>query len=263
MPQNFEHLYEELLQFLYRTPWGLIQAARNGDIQMLNPVAAKVLMPLAFNGRLDNIFDLLRSARPELQTLVAVTTERYCVVCEDLPLPALHQQALGAGAPARSVSISIFVQNLDTLMLVLRESQILERGGNASQTAELNALQNLPQLGLIKTREGRISWSNPAAQRLLGYSPNQLLNAPFTDLFAPGVGELVLENCLPTLMAGASYRERLSLLPRGAGTITLEVSATGIDLAQEEILWTLMVPVMQIPPARPQALNQGTGRERD
>ena len=55
MGQNFESMYEELLQFLYRTPWGLLQATRNGDIQMLNPVAAKLLMPLAFNGRLDNL----------------------------------------------------------------------------------------------------------------------------------------------------------------------------------------------------------------
>ena len=80
MQEDYESMYEELLQFLYRTPWGLIQATRSGDIQMLNPVAAKVLMPLAFNGRLDNLFALLRAARPELQALVAATTERYGVV---------------------------------------------------------------------------------------------------------------------------------------------------------------------------------------
>jgi PAS domain-containing protein len=242
MPQNFEALYDELLQFLYRTPWGLAQAARNGDIQMLNPVAAKVLMPLAFNGRLDNIFDLLRPDRPELKGLVETCTERYCVVCEDLPLRGLHQQALGSGDTARSLSISIFLQNHDTLMLVIRESQILERPGSPSQLAELSALQNLPQLGLVKTRNARISWSNPAAQRLLGYAARQLQDAPFADLFAPGVGASVMEDCLPTLMAGASHTQRLGLLPRSGGRVTLDLTATSLSFADQEILWTLMEP---------------------
>ena len=238
MPQDFEALYEELLQFLYRTPWGLIQTTRSGEIQMLNPVAAKLLMPLAFNARMDNMFDLLRSARPELQTLVEAATAPYCVVCEDLPLAALHQQALGAGAAPSSVSISIFAQNRDTLMVVLRESQIQERVG--SQAAELHALQNLPHVGLIKTRQALITWSNPAAQRMLGYSAKQLLGAPFTDLFAKGVGELLMEACLPTLMAGASYSNRMTLLPRSAGTVTLDISATSTSIAQQEILWSLV-----------------------
>ena len=247
MSQNFETMYEELLQFLYRTPWGLIQATRSGSIQMLNPVAAKVLMPLAFNGRLDNLFDLLRSARPELQALVEATTERYCVVCEDLPLPGLHQQALGSGVGTSVVCISIFVQSQDTLMVVLRESQILERSASTSQTAELQALQNLSQLGLIKTHNTVISWSNPAAQRMLGYSSKQLQDAPFADLFAHGVCEALMEACLPTLMAGASYTEQLTLLPRGPGIVTLNVSATSLSFANQETLWTLMLPGANTP----------------
>jgi nitrogen-specific signal transduction histidine kinase len=242
MPQNFEMMYEELLQFLYRTPWGLIQATRNGDIQMMNPVAAKVLMPVAIGGRLENLFALLRNGRPELKALVEANTERYCVVCEDLPLPGLQQQVLGSGDGNKSLSISIFIQNHDTLMVVLRESQILERNGNASQHAELRALQNLPHLGLLKTREGLIIWSNPTTLRMLHHSDKQLHNAPFANLFAPGVGDLLMESCLPALMAGASYTERLTLLPRSADSVTLELSATILCFEKQEILWTLMVP---------------------
>jgi PAS domain-containing protein len=240
MQENYESMYEELLQFLYRTPWGLIQATRSGDIQMLNPVAAKVLMPLAINGRLDNLFALLRAARPELQTLVAATTDRYGVVCEDLPLPGLNPQTPGAGAGSSTVSISIFVQNQETLMVVLRESQTLQLTRTADHDAELGALQNLPQLGLLKTRNATITWSNPAAQRMLGYSGRQLRDAPFANLFNQGVGELVIENCLPTLMAGASYTDRLDLLQKGAGSVTLDLTATSTSFEQQEILWTLM-----------------------
>jgi nitrogen-specific signal transduction histidine kinase len=245
MSQNFEAMYEELLQFLYRTPWGLMQAARNGDIQMMNPVAAKVLMPLAFNGRLDNLFDLLRNTRPELKALVDATTERYCVVCEDLPLPGLHQQVVGTGKAARNISISIIVQGHETLMVVVREAQILERVSSTSQLAELHALQNLPGLGLLKTRNGLITWSNPGAQHWLGYSGKQLQDAPFSDLFSKDVGEQLLESCMPTLMAGASYTERLTLLSRSTGSVTLDVSATSLSFENQEILWTLMVPMTE------------------
>jgi PAS domain-containing protein len=240
MQENYESMYEELLQFLYRTPWGLIQATRSGDIQMLNPVAAKVLMPLAFNGHLDNLFALLRAARPELQTLVAATTERYGVVCEDLPLPGLNPQTPGPAAGSSTVRISIFVQNQDMLMVVLRESQALQLTRTAGQDAELGVLQNLPQLGLLKTRSTTITWSNPAAQRMLGYTGRQLRDVPFADLFNQGVGERVMENCLPTLMAGASYTDRLDLLQKGAANVTLDLTATSTSFEQQEILWTLM-----------------------
>jgi hypothetical protein len=69
-----------------------------------------------------------------------------------------------------------------------------------------------------------------------------LLAAPFTELFAQGMGDLVMEACQPTLMAGASYEERLTLFPRAAGTVTLDLTATSLSFAQQEILWTLMVP---------------------
>ena len=49
-----------------------------------------------------------------------------------------------------------------------------------------------------------------------------------------------MEACLPTLMAGASYSNRMTLLPRSAGTVTLDISATSTSIAQQEILWSLV-----------------------
>jgi PAS domain-containing protein len=240
MAQIYEALYEELLQFLYRTPWGLIQATRTGAIQMLNPAAARSLMPLTFNGRLENIFDLLRVARPELQTLVKSATERCCVICEDLPLPGLLRQEVGPGSAPRAMSVSVFLQNQETIMVILREAQILQPLSQTKQTVELDALQNLTALGVIKTRNALITWSNPAAQRMLGYPASQLQDAPFTDLFAQGVGELLMENCQPALMSGVRYTDRLTLLPRRADSVTLDLTATSTSFVDQEILWTLM-----------------------
>jgi PAS domain-containing protein len=229
-----------LLQFLYRTPWGLIQTARNGDIQMLNPVAAKLLMPLTFNGRLDNIFDLLRTSRPELQAVAAAAKEPYCVVCEDLPMPGVHLQTVGTVSVVRNLSVSIFGQNEQCLMVVLRESQVpVPDAMRDSHAAELDALQNLAHLGLLKTRAGLITWSNPAAQRMLACSDKHLTDAPLTDLLEPQAAEALMEACLPILMAGASYSARVSMLRRDAGTVALGLTATATSGARQEVLWTL------------------------
>jgi PAS domain-containing protein len=254
MEQNYKTLYTELLQFLYRTPWGLLQTARNGDVQMLNPVAAMLLMPLSHNGRLDNLFDLLRSSRPELQALVVEARERLGVVCEDLPLDGLRPAQAGQPAPLSRLSVSVFAQNADCLMVVLREARLQSPQRPAElRLAELEALQSLDRLGVIKTRQHRITWSNPAAQRLLDYSAQQLLDAPLVDLFAPGLGAALLEAGLPFWMAGVAYAQRLELLAKGGRRCTLELSATATSGSGDDMLWTLMQPAQE----RGDALREG------
>jgi GGDEF domain-containing protein len=62
--------YETLIQFLYQAPIGLIQTARTGDICMMNPMAAQLLMPLAPQGDLDNLFDIFQGVAPQLRELL-------------------------------------------------------------------------------------------------------------------------------------------------------------------------------------------------
>ena len=44
--------YETLLQFLYMAPVGLVQASLDGDIAMINPLSAQLLMPVSRDGNL-------------------------------------------------------------------------------------------------------------------------------------------------------------------------------------------------------------------
>lgn len=243
MERSYETLYEELLQFLYRTPWGLLQTARNGDVQMLNPVAAKLLMPLTPNGRLDNLFDLLRGSRPELQSLVEATPARHAVVCEDLPLPGLQHTAAGRPAAMLALSISIFAQSENHLMVVLRDVQMRAPDAlAAARRAELEALQNLDRLGLVKTRGQRISWLNPAAQAMLDYPARQLLDTPFADLVDGGAGAALLQACQPFWMAGLSYSAPVCLLAKGGHALRLDLTSSALAGQGEEVLWTLMEP---------------------
>ena len=47
MNPSVEQEHEALIQFLYQAPVGLIQSSADGEISLINPMAAQLLMPLA------------------------------------------------------------------------------------------------------------------------------------------------------------------------------------------------------------------------
>lgn len=81
--------HEALMQFLYQAPIGLVRSTLDGDILMLNPMSAQLLMPLATDGMLVNLFDTLQSVAPQLRELAARPAPSGTVVYE-----AMHTLAL-------------------------------------------------------------------------------------------------------------------------------------------------------------------------
>ena len=79
--------YETLMQFLYRAPIGLVQITVAGDIEMINPMAANLLMPLSYAGNLDNLFVVLGNVAPQLPGIVGAFAEPSGHVCESMRLP--------------------------------------------------------------------------------------------------------------------------------------------------------------------------------
>ena len=61
--------HEALIQFLYKAPIGLLQTREDGEVLLVNPMAAQLLMPLAPGGDLSNLFDVLQALAPELRAL--------------------------------------------------------------------------------------------------------------------------------------------------------------------------------------------------
>ena len=99
---------ESLLQFLYQAPIGLVRFAPDGTVDLMNPTAAALLMPIAPRADLGDLFVAMSDVFPGLRALVA---ERGLhpgdVVCDGLRI----------GLPdGRTVSLQ--VQRLDTRSLV-------------------------------------------------------------------------------------------------------------------------------------------------
>jgi diguanylate cyclase (GGDEF)-like protein len=139
---------DALMQFLYRAPIGLIQTALNGQIEMLNPMSAQLLMPLSRDGMLDNLFILLDAVAPELRALAGRRQDLNAVICEDMRITLASGEV---GNPTPQV-LSISLLRLDDLRLmavmtdvtlqVRREQQGLAR--RLSDAARIDVLTQMP-----------------------------------------------------------------------------------------------------------------------
>jgi hypothetical protein len=58
---NHHDAYEALVQFLYRAPIGLVQIDWAGSVELLNPMASNLLMPLVGSDGLDNLYTVLQA----------------------------------------------------------------------------------------------------------------------------------------------------------------------------------------------------------
>ncbi|QOY96422.1 bifunctional diguanylate cyclase/phosphodiesterase [Massilia sp. UMI-21] len=141
--------YEALVQFLYRAPIGLAQIASDGTVDMLNPMASNLLMPVARGAGLDNLFDVLAPIAPQLPQLAAEFVETSGVVCEGLR--ATLPPTLTAPGSPQVLAISLMKLDSERLMAVVTDATLevqreqetlLRRLRNAARTDALTRMPN-------------------------------------------------------------------------------------------------------------------------
>ena len=149
--------YEALIQFLYRTPIGLVQTTLDGTIEMLNPMSSQLLMPLARETGLENLFVVFDPIVPRLRAMVTEFAPAAGVICEGL---RVDLDGMG-GAQVLSLSIlklddaRLMVAVTDITVETQREQErIAHRLSNAARTDALTRMPNrsavLEQLRLIQ-----------------------------------------------------------------------------------------------------------------
>lgn len=179
--------HEALIQFLYLAPVGLVQANIDGEIAMMNPVAAQLLMPLSRDGGLDNLFVALDSAAPELRAAASRHAEPYGKVCDGLHV---HLDT-GGGARRGPQILSLTLLKLDAerLMAVIGDvtEQLLRERRLRQNDAWLDAiLAGVKDYALASLDlQGRICDWNPSIGRVTGFGP-EAIGQPFTIFHPPG-----------------------------------------------------------------------------
>jgi len=180
--------HEALIQFLYLAPVGLVQTAIDGEIQMINPISAQLLMPLVPDGDLANLFEALQDVAPELRQLVGVFGRPSGMVCDGLHI---HLAPSGARARRTPQVLSLTLLKLDgeRLMAVLsdvteqvrRERQL--RQNDAWLNALLTSITDYALVGL--DQQGRVSAWNETIGRVTGHS-DAVVGSPYSVFYPEG-----------------------------------------------------------------------------
>lgn len=224
MTDDAQDAYEALLEFLYRVPVALLQVDEEGAIDMLNPMAAQLLMPLAPDGQLDNLFAVLAPLAPWLAATVNDFTPASGVVCESMRIDLGRLSSRGHGPQV--LSASIMKLGAQRFMVVLadatrdaeREQQTLLR--ELSDAARIDGLTRMPNRSAVReTLQRMIDQAAPGAQEFAVLFINCDRFKQINDSFGNAVGDHVLR----------TIAERLRLSLRRADLVG--TSQNGLQMA--------------------------------
>ena len=207
-PEQLQAEYEALLGFVYMFPVGVLRTGINGDLQMMNPYAAQMLVPITRTPMLHNLFDALESCAPELRDMVTRFPAKRGSICQQ------HRIFVSRSGPGPNVvACTLLKLDADRLMAVLQdvtqqvEQERLLRQNEAMFAALVTAVNDFALFSLDP--EGRIDSWNPSAQKQTGFAASEIIGRDLRTLFVPGDDrvESLAEQVHAAVREGWSIRE--------------------------------------------------------
>jgi diguanylate cyclase (GGDEF)-like protein/PAS domain S-box-containing protein len=185
MCTSLEEEHEALLQFLYMAPIGLLQADADGEIQMINALCAQLLMPVAADGQMANLFDVFRNLVPDLAQRAAACDQPHGKIVEGMQIP-VYAAALGRRG-TQVLSLTLLKLDDCRLMAVLNDVTELvqrERELRHSQAWIDSIVTGLVDYALVEldSRGAVRSW-NESIGRLTGFDAAAVCGQPFTVFY--------------------------------------------------------------------------------
>lgn len=167
---GLEEEFEALTQFLYMAPIGLVQARLDGEILMVNPLCAQLLMPLSPDGELSNLFSALAPLAPDLGHRARSFPAPSGVICDALQLQVRPH---GSSRQAAVLSLTLLKLDAERLMAVLADvTQSVRRDRELRQNqAWIHTLvTGLTDYALMSLdAAGHVRCWNPSVQRVTGH----------------------------------------------------------------------------------------------
>jgi diguanylate cyclase (GGDEF)-like protein/PAS domain S-box-containing protein len=180
--------HEALLHFLYIAPVGLAQTSLNGDVVMMNPLSAQLLMPLSPTGDLTNLFHALEDVAPELRSLTERFDKPNGTMCSGLRI----QLNDGRRVEPIPYMLSLTLLKLDELRLMAVLTDVSEevrrerrlRQNEAWISAILTGITDYAVVSL-DLRGCMDDW-NPSIGRVTGFDRAALLGQSCAMLYPDG-----------------------------------------------------------------------------
>lgn len=175
--------HEALLEFVYLCPVGIAQLDAHGAVEMMNPAGARILLQVSTRPSIENFFDALGSVGLELRQLGAGLTADQGTICE------AHRATFELPRRATPLTLKITLIKLspDRIMAVVAdESQSAEQERVARRAeqrvrAVVDGVRDYAIFSL--DRECRVESWNKSAERLFGYSAEDMTGREYLRLF--------------------------------------------------------------------------------
>jgi len=192
---------EQLLEFLYACPVGLIECDATGEIAMMNPHAMQHLMPLAGPRDPGNLFAAFEQHAPELRSIVAAFGPATGRICDG------HRIFVDLGARQRTavpkvLSCTLVKLGPDRLMVTLADisQQVVQeerlRQADTWFATLLDGVNDYAALTI--TPDGRIESADACFTRQTGHACTDALGRDLTELLTTDAtgGDLRLDEQL-------------------------------------------------------------------
>jgi diguanylate cyclase (GGDEF)-like protein/PAS domain S-box-containing protein len=187
MVTSIEHEYEALVQFLYMAPIGLLQARLDGEILMVNPLCAQLLMPLSRDGDLNNLYAALEGVAPDLRSRVQAFEAPHGMVCEGWQLRVAADPLHRAGR--RILALTLLKLDEQRLMAVLgdvTDSVQRERALRQSQAWINTLVTGLTDYALLTLDDqGRARDWNASVERVTGRKAAATIGQLYSVFYPP------------------------------------------------------------------------------
>jgi len=176
---------EQLLEFLYACPVGLIECDAAGDISLMNPHAMQHLLPLAGPRGADNLFTAFERHAPELRSMAAAHAASTGRVCDG------HRIFVDLGRGSRAATRKVLACTMvklgpNRLMATLADisQQVVQeerlRQADAWFATLLDGVNDYATLTI--TPEGRIASADPCFTRQTGHDLAWLSGRELTEI---------------------------------------------------------------------------------
>jgi PAS domain S-box-containing protein len=107
--------------------------------------------------------------------------------------------------------------------------------------AEQRAMLENEVVGIFKTRDRRITWANPAIERMFGYEAGESVGMETRRFYASDESHAALgAMAYAALAEGRSFRTRAALQRRDGSEIWVDVSGAVMDRTSGESIWCML-----------------------
>ena len=204
--------YESLVEFLYLAPVGIIKFTPTGIIEMANPAAAQLLMPLATDGDMSDLYKLLRGLAPDLPSLVERFQPDAGQICD--------QMQLVVEGTGNTLMLDINKIDPRTMMAVvqnvtdLTEARRQVMRETSSQRLLASVFMGITTPVVVVRVDGFILMSNLAFQTLLGYDAKGVVGLNIDAVLPPEFSDASRAAKSQQMLNGAAYEVEMQVVSK-------------------------------------------------